>query len=74
MASGRKTKTRKLKANSGAKKRFRVTAKGKVKRKRNHLAHILTKHPRKVKRRYRQKTYVRDSEMGHIEQLMPYSF
>lgn len=64
----------KMKSNSGAKKRFRVTAKGKVKRKRNHLAHILTKHPRKVKRRYRKKTYVSDAEVDHMHVLMPYSF
>jgi|GEM_PF-5092712 len=64
----------KMKANSGASKRFRVTASGKVKRKKNHLSHILTTHPRKVKRRYRKKTYVSDAEMGHMKSLMPYSF
>lgn len=64
----------KMKSNSGASKRFRVTAKGKVKRKKNHLAHILTKHPRKVKRRYRKKGYVSEGEMGHMKVLMPYSF
>ncbi|MGA0163601.1 MAG: 50S ribosomal protein L35 [Bdellovibrionota bacterium] len=64
----------KMKTNSGASKRFRVTASGKVKRKRNHLAHILTKHPRKVKRRYRKKTYVTSAEEGHMRVLMPYSF
>jgi large subunit ribosomal protein L35 len=62
----------KLKNNSGAKKRFRATASGKIKRKRNHLAHILTKHPRKVKRRYRKKTYVDESDAGHIRALVPY--
>lgn len=64
----------KMKSNSGAGKRFRVTASGKVKRKRNHLSHILTTHPRKVKRRYRKKTYVSEAEMGHMKKLMPYSF
>lgn len=55
-------------------KRFRITAKGKVKRKKNHLKHILTTHPKKVKRRYRKKGYVSEAEVGHIEKLMPYSF
>lgn len=64
----------KLKTNKAARKRFRITAKGKVKRKRNHLSHILTTHPKKVKRRYRKKTYVRETELGHIKVLMPYSF
>ena len=62
----------KLKNNSGAKKRFRATASGKIKRKRNHLAHILTRHPRKVKRRYRKKTLVNPSDAGHIAALVPY--
>jgi large subunit ribosomal protein L35 len=64
----------KLKSNRSAAKRFRVTATGKVKRKRNNLRHILTAHPRKVKRRYRMKTYVRETEIGHVRQLLPYSF
>jgi large subunit ribosomal protein L35 len=64
----------KMKTNRSATKRFRVTGTGKVKRKRNHLSHILTTHPRKVKRRYRKKTYVRDTEMGHMKVLMPYAF
>jgi len=64
----------KLKNNSGAKKRFRATASGKIKKKRNHLAHILTKHPRKVKRRYRKKNYVHESDAGHINALMPNGF
>jgi len=62
-----------MKTNSGASKRFRVTASGKIKRKRNNLRHILTPHPRKVKRRYRKKTYV-TAEAPHIQKLMPYDF
>lgn len=62
----------KLKNNSGAKKRFRATASGKIKRKRNHLAHILTRHPRKVKRRYRKKTLVAAADQAHIDRLVPY--
>jgi large subunit ribosomal protein L35 len=64
----------KIKSNRAAARRFRVTAKGKIKRKRNNLSHILTTHPKKVKRRYRKKTYVRETEQVHIERLLPYSF
>ena len=64
----------KLKSNSGAGKRFRVTASGKVKRKKANLSHILTTHSKKVKRGYRKKGYVKDSEMEAMKSLMPYSF
>jgi large subunit ribosomal protein L35 len=64
----------KLKSNSGAKKRFRVTASGKVKRKNCNLAHILTTHSKKVKRGYRKKSLVSDAEMPAMRKLMPYSF
>jgi large subunit ribosomal protein L35 len=64
----------KMKSNSGAGKRFRVTASGKIKRKRNNLQHILTTHPRKVKRRYRKKTLVVPAEEGKMRKLMPYAF
>jgi len=63
----------KMKTKSGATKRFRVTATGKVKRKKNNLKHILTTHPRKVKRRYRKKTYI-EAEMDAMRKLMPYAF
>jgi large subunit ribosomal protein L35 len=64
----------KMKSNRSAMKRFRITAKGKVKRKKNHLKHILTTHPKKVKRRYRKKGYVSEAEVPHVKMLMPYSF
>ena len=64
----------KLKSNSGAGKRFRVTASGKVKRKKNNLMHILTTHSKKLKRGYRKKGYVSDAEMPAMKALMPYSF
>jgi large subunit ribosomal protein L35 len=64
----------KLKTNRSAAKRFRVTASGQAKRKRNHLKHILTAHPKKVKRRYRKKALVRETELHHVRLIMPYSF
>jgi large subunit ribosomal protein L35 len=44
----------KMKTHSGAAKRFKVTATGKVKRKRAYKSHILTKKTSKRKRRLRQ--------------------
>ena len=44
------TPTRKLKTNSGAKKRFALTGTGKIKRKHAFKSHILTKKTKKQKR------------------------
>ena len=48
----------KLKSHSGAKKRFKVTAKGKVKRGHSLHNHILTKKSPKRKRNHRKSTLV----------------
>jgi large subunit ribosomal protein L35 len=44
----------KMKSHSGAKKRFKVTARGKVKRRGAYHSHILTKKSPKRKRRLRR--------------------
>lgn len=48
----------KLKTHSGAKKRFRVTKSGKIKRKQQGMRHILSKHSSKKKRHLGQTAYV----------------
>jgi large subunit ribosomal protein L35 len=48
----------KMKSHRGAKKRFKVTGTGKVKRMRAYKSHILTKKSAKRKRRLRQATIV----------------
>ena len=48
----------KMKSHSGAKKRFKLTATGKVKRGHQGKSHILTKKNTKRKRRLRTGTYV----------------
>jgi large subunit ribosomal protein L35 len=48
----------KMKSHRGAKKRFKVTGTGKVKRMRAFKSHILTKKSPKRKRRLRQATIV----------------
>jgi large subunit ribosomal protein L35 len=52
----------KLKTNRGAKKRFRVTGTGKIKRNRSGHRHILTSKDQKRKRRLRQATLVHEAD------------
>jgi len=48
----------KMKTHKGAKKRFSVTGKGKIRRLKANKSHILTKKTAKRKRRLRRATYV----------------
>ncbi|MCC5933146.1 MAG: 50S ribosomal protein L35 [Candidatus Cyclonatronum sp.] len=61
----------KLKTNSGAKKRFKLTGTGKLKRKKAFKSHILTKKSPKRKRNLRQSTLVHKSDMSNIMRLLP---
>lgn len=60
----------KMKSNSGAKKRFKVTAKGKIKRKKAYKSHILTKKSAKTKRNLRKDTLVDKTDEKRITQLI----
>ena len=60
----------KMKTNSGAKKRFKVTAKGKIKRKKAYASHILTKKSQKRKRNLRKKTLVDKTDKKRIQHLI----
>lgn len=60
----------KMKSNSGAKKRFKVTAKGKIKRKKAYRSHILTKKSAKRKRNLRKDTLVDKTDEPRIKQLI----
>jgi large subunit ribosomal protein L35 len=48
----------KMKSNRGAKKRFRVSATGKIKARRAYKSHILTSKSRKRKRNLRKPAYL----------------
>ena len=52
----------KMKTHSGAKKRFKLTGSGKVKCKRAKMRHILTKKPRKWKRKARKAGILCDAD------------
>lgn len=60
----------KMKTNSGAKKRFKVTARGKIKRKKAYHSHILTKKSQKRKRNLRKKTLVDKTDVKRIQHLI----
>ena len=62
----------KVKTNSGAKKRFRFTGTGKIKRTKSGKQHILTKKSTKVKRGYRKPTTVDSANMKAMRKELPY--
>jgi large subunit ribosomal protein L35 len=62
----------KLKTHRGAAKRFRLTAKGKVKRNKAFASHILTKKTTKRKRALRKATLVDSANYKAIRRLIPY--
>jgi large subunit ribosomal protein L35 len=63
----------KLKTNSGAAKRFKLTKRGKVKFKRAKLRHILTTKPKKQKRRLRKPGQLDKTNIKQIKRLLPYA-
>ncbi|GIV39110.1 MAG: 50S ribosomal protein L35 [Thermonema sp.] len=60
----------KQKTNSGAKKRFKLTATGKIKRKHAFKSHILTKKSTKRKRKLTHSTLVHPADMPRIKSLL----
>lgn len=60
----------KMKTNSGAKKRFKVTAKGKIKRKKAYHSHILTKKSQKRKRNLRKQTLVDKTDEKRVRHMI----
>lgn len=63
----------KMKSNSGAKKRFRFTASGKVKCKRAFRNHILTKKSTKRKRHMRRRSVLKAPDEVQAHRLLPYA-
>ncbi|MCE2741909.1 MAG: 50S ribosomal protein L35 [Sphingobacteriales bacterium] len=60
----------KVKTNSSAKKRFKVTPSGKIKRAQAYKNHILTKKTTKQKRGLTKMTTVSDADMGLVKNLL----
>ena len=62
----------KMKTKSGAKKRFKITGSGQVKRPSANRRHILTKKSAKRKRQLRKSVYVNASDMRNMRGMLPY--
>lgn len=60
----------KMKTNSSAKKRFKVTGSGKIKRRHAFKSHILTKKSKKRKRRLTKATIVDKTEVRRIKLML----
>ena len=61
----------KLKTNRAAAKRFKLTASGKIKRKKAYHSHILTKKSRKRKRNLRKSTLVAEADSSRVKRMLP---
>jgi len=60
----------KMKTNSGAKKRFRLTGSGKIKRKHAYKSHILTKKSTKRKRNLTYWTTIDKTNVSNVKLLL----
>lgn len=60
----------KMKTNASAKKRFKVTGSGKIKRKHAFKRHILTKKSTKRKRNLRNDGLVHESDMNNVKAML----
>ncbi|WP_028297144.1 50S ribosomal protein L35 [Olivibacter sitiensis] len=60
----------KVKTNSSAKKRFKITGTGKITRKHAYKSHILTKKSTKQKRNLTQRGLVSDADMGNVKRML----
>ncbi|MBI5809617.1 MAG: 50S ribosomal protein L35 [Deltaproteobacteria bacterium] len=62
----------KLKTNKGAAKRFKITASGKVKRRKAGMRHLLTSKSKGNKRALCKAAYVEKTDADAIKKMMPY--
>lgn len=62
----------KMKSNSGAAKRFKVTGSGKISRNKAYSSHILTKKTTKRKRSLRKSSLVDSANIKSISRILPY--
>ncbi|HEX4488292.1 MAG TPA: 50S ribosomal protein L35 [Terriglobales bacterium] len=62
----------KLKTHSGAAKRFKKTATGKVQRRHSHLRHILTSKSKKRKGKLGEPVLVSPADTPKIKRMIPY--
>ena len=63
----------KLKTHSGAKKRFKKTGTGKIKRGQTKARHILTSKEPKTKRKLGRIVLVSDGDFAKVSRMIPYA-
>lgn len=63
----------KMKSHSGAKKRFRLSATGKVRYKKSHARHILTKKKTRKLRTLRKSGTLNLTDSKMVKKLLPYA-
>jgi len=63
----------KLKSHSGAKKRFKTTASGKIKVRKTNRRHLMSSKNAKRRRRLRESHYLSPGFTAKISALLPYS-
>ena len=63
----------KMKSNSSAKKRFKLTATGRIKRKKAYLRHNLTSKTVSAKRKLRRGGYIAKTQEHQIKAMLPYA-
>lgn len=63
----------KMKSNSGAKKRFRITRKGKAIRAQGYKSHLLEGKSSKRKRQLRGTVATSDAETKRVKRMLPYA-
>lgn len=62
----------KMKTKSSAKKRFKRTAKGKIKFSGAFKRHMLSKKSSKAKRRLHEAHYISEVDQARVDKMMPY--
>ncbi|MCB9253733.1 MAG: 50S ribosomal protein L35 [Bdellovibrionaceae bacterium] len=60
----------KIKTKSSAKKRFKLTGSGNVKRAKANLSHLLNHKPSKRTRRLRQMALVNDADLAQVKRML----
>jgi large subunit ribosomal protein L35 len=64
----------KMKTNSAAAKRFKVTGSGKIRRGKAGLSHLMRGKPANRRRKLRKNGIVDATNQAHVERLLPYAF
>ena len=62
----------KIKTKSSAKKRFKITANGKIKRSKSKMNHILTKQRKSNKRKLAKRGLIAPADMAAVKRMLPY--